>query len=165
MSDALLSKNDRMEALSRAYVEAVAAHAGYVVSMANFDRDSVDLTIEAGATARPKISVQLKATSAIPPKATTYNYPLPVKNYNDLRGVSQTPRILVVLSMPKAEKSWLNHGPQRLILKRCAYWKSILGMGPTTNTETVSIPISMSDVFDVQTLIGLMDKSRNGVPL
>lgn len=165
LTDALLSKNDRMEALSRAYVGAVAAHAGYVVSQGDFDRDSIDLTIEAGADARPKIGVQLKATAGVKASATNFSFALPVKNYNDLRVVTQTPRILVVLAMPKPEGSWLNHKPQRLMLKRCAYWSSLLGSPATTNTDTVSVPIDTSKVLDVPTLIALMDKSRKGLPL
>ncbi len=165
VSDALLTKNDRMEALSSAYVGAIAAHAGYVVSNGNYDRDSIDLVIEAGAAMRPNIGVQLKATAKVAANTTGFSFPLPVKNYNDLRIVTQAPRILVVFAMPKTETSWLNHKPQRLILKRCAYWTSLLGMPPTTNTDTVSVPIDTAKVFDCLTLSALMEKSRNGLPL
>lgn len=48
MTDALLTQNDRAEALSRAYVSAVAAMAGYTISAPDFDRDSIDVVIGAG---------------------------------------------------------------------------------------------------------------------
>lgn len=48
MGDALLATTDIEEALSEAYVTAIAARAGYAVAKRNFDRDSVDLTIECG---------------------------------------------------------------------------------------------------------------------
>ena len=60
--DALLSVRDREEALSRAYVRAVAGFAGYVVSEADFDRDGIDLRIHAGGDFNPAIGLQLKAT-------------------------------------------------------------------------------------------------------
>src|SRR5262249_22420578 len=43
VSDNLLSTQDRQEALSRAYASAVAAGAGYVTYIPDYDRDSVDL--------------------------------------------------------------------------------------------------------------------------
>jgi hypothetical protein len=47
MADHLLAPNDREEALSRAYVAAVAAGAGYALAPMDFDRDGVDLEIKA----------------------------------------------------------------------------------------------------------------------
>ncbi len=52
-----------MEALSRAYVSAIAAHAGYTVGRPEPDRDSVDLSLSAGGAMRPQIDIQLKATT------------------------------------------------------------------------------------------------------
>ncbi len=44
----LMSVTDREEALSRAYVAAVAAGAGYLTASMDFDRDGVDVQIRAG---------------------------------------------------------------------------------------------------------------------
>lgn len=63
MTDNLLTGTDREEALSRAYVQAVAAGAGYVVATMDFDRDGVDVEIKAGGAMRPSIGLQLKATT------------------------------------------------------------------------------------------------------
>jgi len=43
VSDTLLSTQDRQEALSRAYASAIAAGAGYVTYVPDYDRDSIDL--------------------------------------------------------------------------------------------------------------------------
>ena len=48
MSDPLLARTDREEAISRAYVYALAAAAGYVIAEMDFDRDGVDLQVRAG---------------------------------------------------------------------------------------------------------------------
>ena len=61
MTDVLLSTTDREEALSRAYVQTIAAGAGYVVGDMDFDRDGVDITVKAGGGMRPCLDIQLKA--------------------------------------------------------------------------------------------------------
>lgn len=48
MTRTLLKEPDRKEALSRVYVKALAALAGYTTSVPEPDRDSVDLQIRAG---------------------------------------------------------------------------------------------------------------------
>ena len=62
MTDNLLTKSDRQEALSRAYAHAVAAQAGYVTAVYESDRDGVDLRIQASGVMRPALELQLKAT-------------------------------------------------------------------------------------------------------
>ena len=65
--DALLSGNDREEALSWAYVRAVAAFAGYTLSAPDYDRDGIDLRIHAGGELSPSVGLQLKATTRLGP--------------------------------------------------------------------------------------------------
>jgi hypothetical protein len=62
VSDSSLSSQDRQEALSRAYAGAVAAGAGYVTYVPDYDRDSVDLGVMAAGRMRPNLHLQLKAT-------------------------------------------------------------------------------------------------------
>ena len=72
MTDALLTSNDEEEALSRVYVQAVAARAGYVTSKCDLDRDGVDLRIHAGGDMRPALDLQLKATINLRKPRTDY---------------------------------------------------------------------------------------------
>jgi hypothetical protein len=162
---ALLSGNDQMEALSRAYVAAIAANAGYLMAVPDFDRDSIDVMLHAGGRMRPQIGIQLKATTGIAASVSSFKYSLKIKNYEDLRAETQVPRILVVLAMPKQSTSWLNHNPKRLILKRCAYWKSLAGAESTPNQTAINIDIDTTQVFDVFALSALMEKSRTGSAL
>ena len=62
MNDTILAQTDREEALSRAYVAAVAAGAGYTLAVQDFDRDGIDVQVRAGGTMRPSLDIQLKAT-------------------------------------------------------------------------------------------------------
>ena len=101
MMDTLLSGADRKEALSRVYVKALAARAGYATSVPEPDRDSVDLRIHGGGLLRPALDLQLKATTNIAePRDGLLPFRLSIKNYRDLSEDTQTPRLLVVLELP-----------------------------------------------------------------
>lgn len=97
MSDALLSIQDQQEALSRAYVTAIAAGAGYETYRPDFDRDSVDIGFNAGGSMRPNLHVQLKATINLRKNGDLFKFSLGKKNYDDLRAETQVPRVIVVL--------------------------------------------------------------------
>lgn len=100
MTDVLLTNADRKEALSRVYVHAVAARAGYVTAMYDQDRDGVDLRIQAGGEMRPAIELQLKATVHLAASDDGhFRFALKRRNYDLLRIETQTPRLLVVLDL------------------------------------------------------------------
>jgi hypothetical protein len=163
MSDALVTSTNREEALSRAYVAAITAGAGYQVAKADFDFDGVDLTIQAGGLVRPRLDIQLKATINLgAPAEGVFRYPLKRRNYDLLREATMVPRILVVLDLPTNETDWLDVTPDELIMRKCAYWTSLLGARETDNKETVTISIQHANRFDVEGLKTLMQKARTG---
>jgi hypothetical protein len=162
MSDALLSNQDREEALSCAYVSAVAAGAGYTTARQNYDRDSVDITFAAGGLMRPRIDAQLKASINLTPVGDVYKIVLKKKNYDELRGPTQTPRILVALALPKDENQWLNISLDELIIRKCAVWASLKGMPDIESQASITISIPVANRFDVEGLRQLMDKARSG---
>ena len=163
MTDALLTQPDQKEALSRAYVQAVAARAGYTTAQPEVDRDSVDLTISAGGEMRPGIDLQLKATTRLNVMDGLFSFELSIKNYDHLWAPTQTPRLLVVLDMPSEEELWMTCSSEELVLRRSVYWASLRGRVETDNTTSVTIQIAQSNRFDVAELITLMDASRRGV--
>jgi hypothetical protein len=166
MTDALMAVTDREEALSRAYVAAVAAGAGYVTSVMDFDRDGVDIQIRAGGTMRPSLDIQLKATINLgEAKGGAFRFPLKRRNYDLLLAETMIPRILVVLSLPRNQTDWLQVTSDHLILRRCAYWASLGGLSETGNKESVTILIRSSNRFDVDSLKALMQQARKGVVL
>lgn len=163
MTDALLSPEDRKEALSLVYVGAVAAGAGYTATKPDIDRDSVDLLIRAGGHMRPGLDLQLKATTVLDaPKDGTFGFRLSVKNYDDLRLETQTPRLLVVVDLPGNEEKWMTVAPKKLILRRCAYWASLRGMEETPNERNITVRIPEPNLFTVEALRDLMEQSRGG---
>lgn len=160
----MLTDPDQKEALSRAYVGALAARAGFLTSVPDLDRDSIDLRIMASGDFRPALDLQLKASSNLaPPKDGKLPFALKSKNYNDLRVETQTPRLLVLLELPHDESSWMTVTPEELILRRRAYWLSLQqGSHAATSQQTITVPIPESNVFDVNALQELMELSRKG---
>ena len=166
MTEVLLTDNDQKERLSVAYASALAACAGYVTSVPVPDLDSVDLRIQAGGEYRPALDVQLKATSTdfAPLKNRPEKpFPLPIKNYNDLRVETQTPRLLVILKLPKNQVDWLTVTMEELALRGCAYWLSLQqGYDGVIGQQTVTVHIPEGNVLNVETLQDLMERSRKG---
>lgn len=164
MSGALTTEPDQKEGLCRAYVRAVAARAGFTTSVPELDRDSVDLRIMAGGPRRPALDLQLKATARLAPAQDGFHrFRLSSKNYDDLRGATQTPRLLVVLELPKEASEWMTVTSEELTLRRRAYWLSLQrGDYEAVEQETVTVRIPDASRFDVDALQDLMERSRRG---
>jgi hypothetical protein len=163
MPDVLLTVPDQEEALSRVYAQAVAARAGYLTANYDFDRDGVDLRIQAGGAERPALELQLKATINLGQSHDGYfRFPLNRRNYDLLRGETQTPRILMVLDLPNDEAQWMTITTAELILRHRAYWLNLRGFQETTNQSSVTVPIPTENLFNVDSLRRLMEQSRGG---
>ncbi len=164
MTDNLLTGADQKENLSLVYAKALAARAGYLVSVPEPDRDSIDLRIQAGGAHRPALDLQLKATANISdPRNGSLSFRLPIKNYDDLRIATQTPRLLVVLELPNDDLQWLTVTREELILRRCAYWLNFQrNHEEVTGQDTVTVHSPEENILDVDGLRELMKRSREG---
>ena len=117
-----MSENEQKQQLSVAYVHAVAARAGYASQVFHVDDDSIDVQLAARGMVHqhavlrsPRIDIQLKATSQPVLKESHLTFPLPVKNFNDLRQPVLVPRILVVLLLPEDDGLWLVQSEDAMI--------------------------------------------------
>lgn len=163
-TDKLLTARDEEERLSMAYAHAVAARAGYTTAVYDLDRDGVDLRIQAGGDMRPALELQMKATFNLRQAGDeSFHFPLPVNNYNLLRIRTQTPRLLVVLDLPRDEQQWLTITDDELVIRHRAYWLNLRGREETDNRESVTVAIPQANLFDVAGLQNLMAQSRAGV--
>ena len=163
MINALLSKPDQMEALSKAYVFAVGTRAGYTVDFPTQDRDGIDSCIRAGGPFRPGLDLQLKATTNLNhSKNGVVKFVLKLRNYNLLRSESQTPRLLVVLDLPSNENRWLEVTDKKLAIRRRAYYLNLKNSPKTSNKTSVTVEIPDRNVFNVENLRALMEQSREG---
>lgn len=156
----------KKQEFSKAYVKAVAAAVGYATQEPSVDDDSVDLGLAArggGGTVRsPRLELQLKCTARHLVGEQTVDFPLPVKNYDELRAVDfLVPRILVVVVVPDEVAQWIQHSEQELQLRHCGYWFSLRGMPATENLTTVTVNLPRAQVFDVMALTAMMQRISN----
>jgi hypothetical protein len=166
----LLTQPHRQEALSRAYVQAIAAACGMGYSLPNPDY-GIDLTLEDIVVREQrrvpsgwKLDVQAKSTTLAAVAGANVKYDLGVRAYDDLRDPeAPCPRILVVLVLPEDESAWLAQSEAELILRRCAYWYALRGRGRTTRRRTVRLSIPRANVFSVEALRGIMGRLKQGI--
>ena len=112
---------------------------------------------------RPAIELQLKATINLSEPHDGYvRFPLRRRNYDLLIVDTQTPRLLLVLDLPREKRDWLTISYKSLKLRRRAYWLNLKGSPETTNTTSVTVKIPESNIFDVDNLHRLMEQSRTG---
>ena len=86
--------NTQKARFSLSYIEAIASDVGYQVVEPRVDGDSVDGILMADFGRRPRIEFQAKATSRDLVTGANIHFPLSVKNYDELRADTLTPRIL-----------------------------------------------------------------------
>ena len=163
MSDSLLTPALQKEALSRVYAQTIAARAGYTISITDFDVDGIDITINAGGQSKPTIGIQLKATENLTKVQNgTFRFVLKRRNYDLLKEYTRSPRILVVLDLPKDASRWINVTEEELILRRAAYWLNLKGYADTKNTTSVTVYIPIKNLFNVENLQNMMEQARKG---
>jgi len=162
----MLTDNQVKEQLSLAYVNAVAAICNYGCEFIRLDMDSVDVSITCngllaeGAIIRsPEIKIQLKATENLVLNASGYYpFPLSIKNYNDLRANTLTPRLLVVLNLPNIRDGWLSHSVNDLIIRNCAFWVNLKDEPDVSNTSNITVHLPVMNVFSPDALKTMMLK-------
>lgn len=155
------------EQFSRAYVQAVAACAGFAWSVPSVDDDSIDMSLHqtggGGSIRSPRLDLQLKCMAGPVPAEDTFSYPLKLKNYNDLRDVAVlVPRILVVVIVPDLVTEWLGHSEDELALRRCGYWMSLRAMPESDNDTSQTVRIPRAQVFSVDALRDIMNRIGKG---
>ena len=160
-----LTPNMQMSRLSLAYISAVAADVGCEVWEPTVDFDSVDGVLVSNAGRRPRIEFQAKSTTQDVLSGGELHFPLPLKNYDDLRADTMVPRLLIVMLMPAEPEERLIQSPDQLCLRKCAYWYSLEGQPSTGNTSSVTVRIPTQNEFTTAQLTTLLQKVDQGVSL
>jgi hypothetical protein len=151
-----MTGQQQKEQFSIAYVRAVAAVAGVKAERPEIDDDSVDIRFSirsiAGASAPPLVEVQLKCTAADVLRTDGVHFPLPRKNYNELRGERTIPRYLIVVTVPPDLSEWIQQSEDELVLRKCGYWLSLANHGPTENETSVNVVLPRGQLFSPSSL-------------
>lgn len=154
--------------LSYAVLHAVASHAGFSCEWRNrhLDGAGVDATVtEDGDGLAPdstlhyvSLDVQLKASYRELPEANgKLSFPLKIEHYDKLRSVKVgSPRVLVLLRLPRDRAEWLHVTPEMLVAKRCAYWVSVRGAPVIADQENCTVYVPTANVLTPDSLRGLM---------
>ena len=167
----MLTEQHTAEALSRAYVQAVAGKAGVNLSFPLHDY-GIDgafrpIHIVGGRRVESGFSLdfQLKASKNWTINENHVVYDLEAKTYNDLvlRRSSGTvvPCILILLCLPEDPQEWLDLNEERLLLRKCCYWEHLKG-DPTENTQTVRIRIPAVQLLSPESLLILLERIKGG---
>jgi hypothetical protein len=163
----VLTPAHRQEALSRAYIHAVAARCGMSCAFRDFDY-GIDVTlrhikdregrhVESGYG----LDIQAKSTTRAAVGETDVAYDMEVKAYEDLRDPEvEFPRILVLLVLPEDEVEWLGLTEEHLLLRRCAYWLNLHGAAPTDNKNTVRVFVPRANVFSPEALGQIVERIK-----
>jgi len=165
----MITTAHRMESLSRAYLQAVAAQAGLSYSIHAFDygidislRDVDDADgqyIDSGI----QFDIQLRSTTRAVRSDTEIAFDLDVRTFNHLCGAASNKlRILVLLVLPDAQADWLAQSAKELSIRECAYWLSLAGTPRSQASSSVRVKIPLTNMLSVAALRGMMDRVRNG---
>jgi Domain of unknown function (DUF4365) len=158
-----MARTAQQEGFGDAYLLAVAGVAGCATSLRRPDDDSIDWTLSCRLPRRPKLDIQMKTTTTTDGDGDTIQYPLKVKNYNDLIITDiLAPRILILVLLPPHIDEWLAVSPTELILRRCSYWTSLRGRPTSDNEYTVTVPIPRANIFTVDALCRMMAQINEG---
>jgi hypothetical protein len=164
-----LEPNLCKEQISIAYAHAVATAARCKLQDISIDDHGIDATLMQtppdDLLGDVRIDVQLKCTAGDIVKNDHIAFQLPRFNYDRLRGEHRLgPAILVVMVVPDSLETWVTQDELSLKLVRCAYWKSLRG-APSIDTDSKVIHLPRSNVFDVESLLGMMERASRREPL
>ena len=168
----MITRQQIQEDLSWAYLQAVVARLGLT-----YDRPMRDFGIDLAITRITKqngrlvpsgvnLDVQLKSSVNATVENDHVSYELEVRAYDVLRDRSaESPRILVLLILPRDDREWIDQDEERLIMRKCAYWISLRGKPRVANRKSITIRIPRTNLFSVENLQVIMDKIKRGVVL
>jgi hypothetical protein len=171
MGGVTMTPSQRQEEISKAYVHAVAAACGFAVGHWSQDHGGVDTTISAdralgqGPYSKPKVDLQLKATTQDVLRADHLVWSLDIAHYDKLRAVAQTPHLLVVLVLPEAADDSISHTIDALIIRKCAYWVNMTGMPEVTGQASKTVHIPRAQVLSPEGLTQILTRVSEGATL
>lgn len=159
----MISAAHRQEALSLAYIGAVAAKCGMTISGRSHDY-GIDVTLNQVTMANGRLTetgcrldIQAKSTTRWTITASRVEYDLDIRAYDALRTRRlMVPRILVLLALPEDESEWLSWSQRELQLRQCAYWCSFRGGEKISNLSSVRVKIPATQPFSPDELRMIM---------
>lgn len=167
----MMTREDRQEALSLAYIKVVAAMCGMTHSTRSKDY-GLDLTLhevseEGGRFAESgmAIDLQVKSSTSVVETKSEVGFDLPVRAYDALRAETDRVRLLVVFVLPNDESEWVRQTRAKLELRKAAYWVSLRGRPAVKNRSTVRIALPKRQLFTPNAVREIIERVRRGEEL
>jgi hypothetical protein len=147
----MITQEHAQEALSRAYIHAVAAKAGvnYVLAKEfdyGFDGHFYPVKLRGARIVESgfSLSFQLKCSINWTANDESVSYALKSKNYNDLvtREPDAEAAILILMCLPEDPEEWVTISEDQIILRKCCYFAALEGepVANENSTKTIQIP-------------------------
>lgn len=165
-----MTQKDIEEALSRAYVYAVAGRAGVNIATDIKDygtdgtfKEVVPFNGGLVPSGYP-LDFQLKASIDCKLEQDYVVYDMKADAYQKLvyrRINGSTPQILILLALPRDAEQWLGHSEDALLIRHCCYWY-LVEKAYTDNTSEVRIRIPRNQQFTTVALKELLTKAQSG---
>ncbi|MCU0549313.1 MAG: DUF4365 domain-containing protein [Leptolyngbya sp. Prado105] len=163
----------QQEEFSYAYLDAIAAVAGYALQVKGraLDNAGIDISVEVpgeiGRVLSPRFDAQVKCISDSSIIRDEFvHYALAVHNYRRL--IHPNPschQLLILVFVPRDTANWLDITEDQTLLKKCAYWISLKGAPPTQNTETITVQVPRKNLLTPNTLQTIMQTIAEGEAL
>ena len=159
-----LELSERKTQLSIAFLQMVAASAGYEVGYWSADYNGVDVTLRSfldyGHRSDAELDIQLKCTSsATHIKDDCISYPLEARVYKKLSAKNRYQLgALAVLVVPGGDATlWLDQDESRLFAHGCMYFSAATSWAPIPDgQESKLVKCMRSDILDVGRLSQLL---------
>lgn len=175
----MLTIQHQEEALSAAWITAIASQAGQNTSFRSFDY-GVDGTFHqvgqfAARRRETGISLDYQAKASINCRRlqnqTHLSYSLEGKTYNDslarnyvnAGGRCQGPLLLLLLCLPEDRSQWASLSPSELILRESCYYDFVRQGQPTTQ-DKITIRIPLNQRFTPDRLLHFLDQIEQELP-
>lgn len=164
-----MTPEQQKEELSKAYIAAVAARCGYALGTWSQDQGGLDITIGAssvvgsGHLAAPKIDLQLKCTAdlrRVKERHVSWQFDTAAK-HDRLVCPRSIPMLLVVMILPKNPEKWLVHSVDKLVMRRCAFYKKMTHL-PKATVARPTVQVPFENLFSPQALQQLMEQVSKG---
>jgi hypothetical protein len=158
-----------MEQLQIAYVSAVAASSGCVLSEPRID-EGIDLSVThkhqdhtALSDRVARLEIQLKAThTSLPKGASVISADMSRERWEYYNVVAPTVhKIVVIMKMPADPTYWTAASRKALAVRHCGYWVNIAG-NPDGGAHRPTVAAPLSQVFDDIALCSMMERIGKG---
>ena len=148
------------ERFSRAFIVAAACAAAddFTCQVHVDDIEGVDVVVRQQGVA---VDFQLKSTIVPEETPAGFVYDLDVRTYNMLTPIERSGMaVLALIVLGTDTASWCEMTDDCTRLTHCAYYLTLHGMEPTSNTATIRLTLPKSNVLNPEAMRQLMKASR-----